>query len=52
MSRDARTAAVSVSLEDLGGDLGVRITIDVEADSGELLRIVRIATGGGELVSE
>lgn len=52
ISRDARTASVSVSLEDLGGDLGVRITIDVEADSGELLRIVRIATGGGELVSE
>lgn len=51
IGRDDRTSEVTVTLERLGAEAGVRVTIDVLADSGELLRIVRIAKGG-ELVSE
>lgn len=51
IGRDDRTSEVTVTLERLGAEEGVRVTIDVLADSGELLRIVRIAKGG-ELVSE
>jgi hypothetical protein len=50
VSRDARTEAASAAVERAAGG-EVRIALDVQADSGELLRIVRL-TSAGELVSE
>ena len=50
IGKDARVAAVSVSLARLGGEAGVQVTIEIETNEGELMRIERVAVGG-ELVN-